>query len=140
MGQFVFSRVSGAISVLLALVAFPVSAGDLLPDILKNPTYLASWNRLIASQENNEPWLKRYSEVFDGPTVPSSHVTLSDGTYTITWVCQAHNCGFRRFCALFAPDGKDAWGILLKDTRDETLFGAPDEEKSSAIRRYLWEN
>jgi hypothetical protein len=134
------SRTSALLLALCSLLAFPVYAADYLPDLLRNPVYLASWNKLIASKVHGEPWLNRYSDRLDGPSVPSARVALSDGTYTITWVCQAHNCGPRQFVVLFAPDGKAAWGVLLKDTQEAAVLGAPNDERLSAIRKYIRED
>lgn len=121
----------------LALVAVPAQGADYLSDLLRNPTYLASWNKLIGSEPDSEPWLRRYGETHDGVTIPSKRIPLSTGTHTAAWVCQPHNCGPRQFFVLFAPDGKAAWGIFLKDSQEETVFGAPDEEILSAIRQYI---
>lgn len=112
-------------------------AGNHLPDIIAKPEYLASWNRLIDGEPRAEPWLKRYASSKYGTTVPGSRVALGDGDYMITMVCEPHNCGPRQFFVMFAPGGSAAWGILLIDTREEIVFGAPDAEKVAALRRHV---
>jgi hypothetical protein len=120
------------------LAAEAVSAGPYLSDLLKRPAYLASWNRLLQQPEHVESWLKDYASTLDGPNTPSETVVLSDGEYARTTVCEAHNCGPNIFHVLFSPDATQAWGILLKNRKQEIVFGEPDSEKVSAIRKFMW--
>jgi hypothetical protein len=92
----------------LVLAALHAHAADYLPDLLRDPAYLASWNKLVASEEHSESWLKLYSRSLNGVSIPSTRVALSDGTYT-------------------------------KDTREDTVFGAPNDERLAAIRKYIRE-
>src|SRR5262245_35673024 len=95
---------------MLMLIAFTGSPSDpYLNDLLKKPDYLAAHNKMMGSSSYAPAWLKGYSKTLDGVT----HPAISAGEYTMAEVCKPHDCGANDFYVLFAPDGKQAWGLLL---------------------------
>jgi hypothetical protein len=60
-------------------------------DLLKQPNYLAAWNGMLAG-EQLPAWVGKYAKTFDGPSSPSKHVSVGSESYTLAWVCKAHDC------------------------------------------------
>ena len=56
------------------------AADQYLFDVLKNKTYLSSWNTLIASQPDAPDWLKAYGRTKNGPATPAEPVTAGGKT------------------------------------------------------------
>jgi hypothetical protein len=122
------------VSICLLLNATFLYAGEeYLFELLEQPKYLNTWNTLIASQKNVDPWLAAYAKTKDGPASPGVIVQLNGNSYQINYVCKAHDCGDNRFFVMFSADGNNAWGLLLKN-QEETFFGSPDDEKMNLIR------
>lgn len=125
--------------VALAAGALTASASSLaaepyLFEMLDRPTYHAAWNTLFVDEEGVDTWLTQYADTRNGPAGPGSVVVIDDSPYQLNTVCKTHDCGDNRFLVLFTPDGTKAWGMLLKDRRDERYFGHPDEEIKNALR------
>ena len=131
--------VKSLLAVVLALATSSVCAGEpgrgmYLFDFLDKPAYRQSWNALFRGEKNVDPWLARYARTTNGPTAPEPSVQLGGVRYEMANVCKAHDCGDNRFFVLFAPNGRKAWGLLLKDMTNERFFGRPDDEKKDALR------
>ncbi len=90
--------------------------GPYLFDLLKKPAYLAAWKAMLAG-EQVPAWVSQYAKTFDGPSTPSITVQVGGLAYTLGYVCKAHDCGDNQLHVLFAPAGKQAWGLLA--TGDE---------------------
>lgn len=63
--------------------------GPYLFDLLKKPSYLAAWKGMLAG-ESVPGWVSHYAKTFDGPATPSKSVAVGSETYTLAWVCKAH--------------------------------------------------
>lgn len=105
-----------------------------LYDLLKMPAYRKSWNAMFIGEKEVDAWLAKYAKTKDGPTAPEPPVQLEQVSYSTHMVCKVHDCGANRFFVMFAPDGNNAWGILLRNKKPERIFGHPDEEKKKALR------
>src|SRR5262249_55346838 len=46
-------------------------------------------------------WVSHYAKTFDGPATPSKSVAVGSETYTLAWVCKAHDCGDNQLNVLF---------------------------------------
>jgi hypothetical protein len=106
--------------------------GPYLFDLLKQPTYLAAWNGMLAG-EQVPPWVAKYAKTFDGPSSPSKQVLVGAETYTLAWVCKAHDCGDNQLHVLFSPNGKRAWGLLITG-QQRSWLGKPDAAIQAAIQ------
>jgi hypothetical protein len=106
--------------------------GPYLFDLLKQPTYLAAWNGMLAG-EQVPAWVGKYAKTFDGPSSPSKTVTVGGESYLLGWVCKAHDCGDNQLHVLFSPDGKRAWGLLLTG-QQRSWLGKPDAAIQAAIQ------
>ena len=102
--------------------------GPYLYDLLKREPHRSAWNAMLAGRKGADPWLARYTATFDGVTIPAERVTVEGRSYLFTSVCQAHNCGSEgnTFYVLFAPDGRQAWGLYVSGGSRRTWFGDPD--------------
>lgn len=103
-------------------------------ELLTKPAYAKSWKKLLTGEKNIPPWLAQYAKTKDGPSTPGKAIQLDKGNYQIGTVCKTHDCGANQFFVLFAPDGTQAWGILLINRETERFFGNPDDEKKAALR------
>lgn len=108
-------------------------------EVLAKSTYYKSWNALFVGEENVDYWLAKYAKTKNGPAAPGIPVNLGDARYQINKVCKTHDCGNNQFFVLFAPNGVQAWGFLLKNRKDERFFGNPNEEKKKALRTAAYE-
>jgi len=127
------------LAVLLTVSAFAVSveqafADSYLFDVLVKPAYQQSWNALFRGEKDVDSWLTLYAKTKDGPTSPGDTVQLGGILYQMNDVCKTHDCGDNHFYVLFAPNGAKAWGLLLKNGKNERYFGKPDDEKKNALR------
>lgn len=124
-------------AVLCALACLSATANAEQPylfELLGKPAYSKSWNTLFAGERDVDRWLARYAKTKNGPATPGKSVQLGGTTYQINMVCKTHECGSNQFFVLFSPDGRKAWGLLLKDGNTERFFGQPDDEKKAALR------
>ena len=55
-------------------------------------------------------------------------------------VCKTHDCANNSFIVLFTPNGKKAWGLLLKEQKYERFFGSPNDEIQNALREAVKNN
>lgn len=95
-------------------------------EVLENPVYRKTWDRLIATQQNIDDWLADYSKTRNGPATPANKVQLDGEDYQLNFVCKAHDCGDNHFVVLFNADGTQAWGVLRRTHQEDLFFGAPD--------------
>jgi hypothetical protein len=93
---------------------------------LKKPAYLAAWKGMLAG-ESVPDWVSHYAKT-SMPATPSKSVAVGSETYTLAWVCKAHDCGGNQFNVLFARP----WG-LLSDGGKERWLGRRDAAVQAAI-------
>ncbi len=126
----------------LAVLAFGLVSATLpsfaaepyLFEMLNRPTYQKAWNGLFVAEKDIDVWLAKYAKTKNGPAGPGAIVVIGNKRYQANTVCKPHDCEDNRFVVLFAPDEAKAWGMLLKNQRDERYFGHPDEEVKKALR------
>ena len=71
-----------------------------------------------------------YDDAYD----PAKTVQLGGKAYLLGYVCKAHDCGDNQLFVLFAPAGKQAWGLLLTGGSNEQWLGKPDASIQAAIK------
>ncbi len=120
-----------AVLILAAPAAYAADDGPYLFDLLKQPAYLAAWKAMLKG-EQVPAWVANYTKTFDGPSSPSKTVTVGGQAYMLGWVCKAHDCGDNQLHVLFAPQGKQAWGLLVTGSNQKWL-GKPDASIQAAI-------
>jgi hypothetical protein len=106
--------------------------GPYLFDLLKQPSYLAAWKAMLKGA-TVPAWVASYAKTFDGPSSPAKDVPVGSETYTLGWVCKAHDCGDNQLYVLFSPDGGQAWGLLITAGGQRQWLGAPDAAIQAAI-------
>ncbi len=127
----ILRRLVLAVLLLAAPAAYAGDDGPYLFDLLKQPAYLAAWKAMLKG-EQVPAWVASYTKTFDGPSSPSKTVTVGGQAYTLGWVCKAHDCGDNQLHVLFAPQGKQAWGLLVTGSNQKWL-GKPDASIQAAI-------
>ena len=126
------ARILALVLLLGSAAACGAEEGPYLFDLLKQQTYLAAWKAMLAG-ETVPAWVGKYATTFDGPSSPSKQVSVGSETYTLAWVCKAHDCGDNQLHVLFSPDGKQAWGLLITGQQRRWL-GKPDAAIQTAIQ------
>jgi hypothetical protein len=106
--------------------------GPYLFDLLKQPSYLSAWKAMLKG-ETVPAWVANYAKTFDGPSTPAKDVPVGGETYTLGWVCKAHDCGDNQLYVLFSPGGNQAWGLLIAAGDQRQWLGGPDAAIQAAI-------
>ena len=126
-------------SILLALaLIFSISAptfaveGEYLFDILKKPGYRASWEAMFKGEKQVPSWLAKFDKTYDAPTAPCKPLSIDGIEYKPHSVCKAHDCADNFFMMMFAPSGRQAWGVLLTPSQ-QRFFGNPDKKLKDAL-------
>jgi hypothetical protein len=123
------------------LLVFAASAfatddkGPLLAELMKQKGYVYAWDGML-SGETPPPWVAGYAKSLDGPPVPTIPVPLDGETYTLGFVCKANDCEDNQLYVLFAPEQRDAWGLLVSGG-GITWLRRPNERIQDAIRSGL---
>ena len=107
--------------------------GPYLFDLLKQQAYLSAWKAML-SGEAVPDWVGSYAKTFNGPSTPSKDVPVGADTYTLAWVCKAHDCADNQLYILFAPGGKQAWGLLVVKEKQRFL-DHPNEAIQAALKQ-----
>jgi Inhibitor of vertebrate lysozyme (Ivy) len=121
---------------LLLLTSVPALAagepkGPLLGDLMKQPTYRAAWDSMLAG-ETVPDWINDYAKTFDGPPIPSIDMAVGSTSYELGFTCKPNACGTNQLYVLFTKGGARAWGLLLTD-KDRRWLGYPDKDIQAAI-------
>ena len=101
-------------------------------DLLGEDRYLQAWNGMLAGAAV-PAWVKAYAKDFNGPSSPSTEVSVGGEPYMLAWVCKAHDCGDNQLYVLFAPGGRQAWGLLISAGDNRAWLGNPDPAIQAAI-------
>ena len=107
--------------------------GPYLPDLMKeDPAYVAAWKAMVAG-EKLPAWVNKFTKTQAAVATPVTKVPVAGQPYTLAWICEPHNCGGNEVYALFAPDARQAWGLLISDGKRRWL-GNPDAAVQAAIQ------
>jgi hypothetical protein len=106
--------------------------GPPLGQLLKLPKYIYAWQGMMAGETPPE-WVKQYSLTHDGPPTPTIPVALNGEIYTLGFTCKPNACEKNQLYVLFAPEGRDAWGMLATEQTGIAWFGRPDQRIQDAI-------
>jgi Inhibitor of vertebrate lysozyme (Ivy) len=121
------------VAILLVWTAPPVLAqdGPYLPDVMKHPSYLAAWKAMVAG-EKLPGWVSTFTKTQNAVAAPVKTISVAGEPYALGWICKPHDCGGNEVYALFAPDARQAWGLLIAGSKQQWL-GKPDEAVKAAI-------
>lgn len=117
-----------------AMTSSSAFAEAYLFELLTRSDYNKSWHALFLGEQHVDEWLTQYAKTKDGPATPGKTMKLGGASYQMNSVCKTHDCGDNIFYVLYAPNGSKAWGLLLKNGKNERFFGKPDQEKRNALR------
>jgi hypothetical protein len=122
----------------LVIATMAQASTQYLRDLLRKPSYRASWNTLLKGQRV-EPWLADYSRTYDGPASPNKVIRVGKIAYVAGSVCKTHDCGGNSFAVIFTQNGKRAWGYLIQDGEDPRFFGNPNQAQRAALKKLALE-
>ncbi|BAQ18739.1 Ivy family c-type lysozyme inhibitor [Methyloceanibacter caenitepidi] len=104
-----------------------------LPDLMEQqPAYLEAWKAMVAG-EKLPAWVNTFTKTQGAVAAPVKTIPVAGQPYTLGWICEPHNCGGNEVYALFAPDARQAWGLLIDDGKRRWL-GKPDAAVQAAIQ------
>jgi len=124
-----------AVLLVAAAPALAEDKGPAMGELLKQPAYIYAWQGMVAG-ETPPQWVKDYAATLDGPPVPTITVPLDGETYTFGFTCKANDCETNQLYVLFAPEGRDAWG-MLGSADGISWLGSPDQRIQDAITNAL---
>jgi hypothetical protein len=111
--------------------ATQAAKGPVMGELLRLPKYIYAWQGMMAG-ETPPQWVKDYALTLDGPPVPTIPVPLDGEIYTLGFTCKPNDCETHQLFVLFAPEGRDAWG-LLASPNGVSWLGKPDKRIQKAI-------
>src|SRR5204863_3243599 len=127
-------------SVVLLLSSLVISfgsiarAGDLyLFDLLKLKPYHAAWDAMLKGEKQVAPWVIAFGKTYDGVSDPLRNVTVDGDPNIVGWVCKPHDCGGNELYVLFAPDARQAWGMLTTDGGAPRWLGKPGDTEKGVL-------
>ncbi len=114
--------------------AAPAFAQDAhyLPDLMKNPSYRSAWANMVKGEEV-PLWVNKFGGTFNATGTPVVEVPVGGETHTLAWICEPHNCGDSQIYVMFAPEARQAWGLLITGGSDRHWLGKPDDAMKAAI-------
>lgn len=103
-----------------------------LPDLMEQPAYLAAWKAMVAGEEL-PAWVNTFTKTQNAVAAPVKTISVAGQPYTLGWICEPHNCGGNEVYALFAPEARQAWGLVISDGSKRQWLGKPDDAVKAAI-------
>ncbi|MEZ5827934.1 MAG: Ivy family c-type lysozyme inhibitor [Hyphomicrobiales bacterium] len=115
----------------LPVLAAEGTEGPSMGELLKLPVYIYAWQGMMAGETPPE-WVKQFTATLDGPPTPSIPVPLDGEIYTLGFTCKPGDCEANQLYVLFAPEGRDAWGLLASPD-GITWLGQPADRIQKAL-------
>lgn len=129
---------------LAALLALPLLAGTasaaeqpFLFDVLRQPHYKMSWEKLMKDVQPTPDWLMQFNRNFDGVAGQMEAITIDGKPYTMAFVCKPTDCAAHRFEVIFDADGAHAFGALGGKDNSPGFFGAPPQALQDALTKAI---
>jgi len=127
-------RVRSLLTSFLFIATAPALAEDVgkpMGKLLEQQAYVYAWKGMMAG-EAAPFWIHEYAKSLDGPPTPVIPVELDSETYMLGFTCKPDACENNQLFVLFAPGGRDAWGMLAAAPHISWL-GKPDKRIQDAI-------
>ncbi|WP_158007352.1 Ivy family c-type lysozyme inhibitor [Methyloceanibacter stevinii] len=106
--------------------------GPYLPDLMKEqPAYLTAWKEMVAG-EKLPAWVDTFTKTQGAVATPVKTIPVAGQPHTLGWICKPHDCGGNEVYVLFAPEARQAWGLMISDDKRRWL-GNPDAAVQAAI-------
>ncbi|MHA1517538.1 MAG: Ivy family c-type lysozyme inhibitor [Alphaproteobacteria bacterium] len=115
-----------------AMPAIAQEVGKPMANLLRQPAYKFAWQNMVTG-ESPPNWVTQYAKTLDGPPTPVIPVELDGEEYTLGFTCKPNACEQNQLFVLFAPGGRDAWGMLATEPTGITWLGKPDERIQNAL-------
>ncbi|HUU66541.1 MAG TPA: Ivy family c-type lysozyme inhibitor [Methyloceanibacter sp.] len=106
-----------------------------MADLMRLPAYIYAWQGMVVG-ETPPQWVTDFGATLDGPPTPTIPVPLDGETYTLGFTCKPNDCEANQLYVLFAPQGRDAWGMLA-NADSISWLGKPDKRIQDAITEAL---
>ena len=104
-------------------------------DLLKQPTFHQSFDRLFEGQMNVDGWIREFEKTRNGVASPIEQRSIGQTAYVLAEVCKPHDCPNSVLRVLFSKDGTQASAVLITP-KDKRWFGSPDvAEKQQLLKQ-----
>lgn len=107
-------------------------AAPYLLDLMKKPAYRKAWAGMVKG-ETVPLWISKFGVTYSATGAPVEAVAVRGEPYTLAWICEPHNCGDSQAYVLFAPEARQAWGLLITQGNKRQWLGNPDDAVKAAI-------
>ena len=106
--------------------------GPYLFDLMKNPAYRRAWSNMTKG-ETVPLWISKFGVSYNATGAPATEVFMDGISYTLAWICEPHNCSENEIYVLFAPEGLQAWALLISDGDKRQWLGKPNDVVKAAL-------
>jgi inhibitor of lysozyme (Ivy) len=124
--------------VTMCVACSPATAADPnLSDVIKKPAYARALKSLLDHTDNLPSWTREVLKP-KGAYVEHdlTYASIGGTSYEVFSVCEPHSCGWSALGVMFAPDGAQAWGALLRQGTTSYL-GTPSEAQKNVLKEKL---
>jgi len=126
-----------AASIMIALASASAQAQPFtyLFDLLKQPTFQRSFDRLFDGQPNVDGWIREFQQTRNGVASPIEQRQVGQTAYVLAEVCKPHDCPNNMLRVLFSKDGTQATAVLITP-RGQRWFAMPNAaEKQELLKQ-----
>ncbi len=121
----------GLVGLVFSAFAHADDIGKPMANLLTQQAYVYAWETMMAG-EATPVWVHEYADTLDGPPTPVIPVELDGETYLLGFTCKPNECEENQLYVLFAPGGRDAWGLLAAPPAISWL-GKPNQRIQDAL-------
>ncbi|WP_024514550.1 Ivy family c-type lysozyme inhibitor [Bradyrhizobium sp. Tv2a-2] len=114
-----------------------IAAEPYLSNMIKKPAYAQTLKSLLDHAGNLPSWTQEVLKP-KGARVESTaiHAAINGTVYDVFFSCEPHNCNAAALVVMFAPNGTQAWGALLKEGTISYL-GTPSDAQQAVLKKEL---
>ena len=106
--------------------------GPYLFHLMKKPAYRRAWSDMTKG-ETVPLWISKFGVSYNATGAPTTEVPVEGEPHTLAWICEPQNCGDNEIYVLFAPEGRQAWALLVSDGTKQQWLGNPNDVVKAAI-------
>jgi hypothetical protein len=110
--------------------------------VIKKPAYARALKNLFDHTDNLPSWaweaLKPKGYIVEYPIESVNFLNGDTTHYEVYSACEPYKCDYSELAVIFAPNGTQAWGVLVeKWPLSYQYLGAPSDKQAAALREAL---
>jgi hypothetical protein len=126
--------------VMMYVVCSPAMAAEPDPylfDVIKKPAYAQTLRSLLDQAGNLPSWTREVRKSKGNYVAsPAIHAAINGTAYEVFHACEPHECPDDQLAIMFAPNGTQAWGVLLQEGAI-SYFGTPSDAQQAVLKKAL---